>query len=59
MARGTLDDAQMELVRDYGVRRPTLPMWIIGHSSERRKKRPRIDLSNVSEALRRIENWEQ
>ncbi len=59
MARGLLDDSQVELVRDYGVRRPSLPLWVIGHSQERRKKRPRIDLSNISEALRRIENWEQ
>jgi replicative DNA helicase len=58
MARGTLDDAQIELVRDYGVRRPALPLWLVGHSQERRKRRPRIDLTSVEASLRKIENWD-
>lgn len=59
MARGQLDEAQLEMVRDYGVRRAAVPLWFMGHSQERRKKRPRIDLESVSASLRRIENWEQ
>jgi replicative DNA helicase len=59
MARGQLDEAQLELVRDYGVRRSAVPLWFMGHSIERRKKRPYIDLPSVSESLRRIENWEK
>jgi replicative DNA helicase len=59
MARGKLDGTQLELIRDYGVRRVSLPLWFLGHSAERRKKRPRIDLSNICEALSRIENWEE
>jgi len=59
MARGQLDNDQLELVRNYGVRRSALNLWFMGHSIERRKKRPRINLSNITEALARIENWEE
>jgi len=59
MARGQLDEEQLELVRNYGVRRVALPLWFIGHSAEHRKKRPNINLSNITEALQRVENWEQ
>ena len=58
MARGRLDEDQLELVRNYGVRRAAIPIWFMGHSQERRKKRPHIDLSSVDESLMRIENWE-
>jgi replicative DNA helicase len=59
MARGQVDDTQLSLVRDYGVRRIAVPLWFMGHSQERRKKRPRIDLESVSNALRRVEDWEK
>jgi replicative DNA helicase len=59
MARGQLDEEQLELVRNYGVRRTAVPLWLIGHSQERRKKRPRIDLNGVIESLWRMENWEE
>jgi replicative DNA helicase len=57
MARGTIDETQLEIVRDYGIRRSTNPLWFMGFSSERRKKRPRTDLESVDQSLRRIENW--
>ena len=59
MARGQLDSEQIELVREYGVRRANVPLWFMGHSVERRKKRPRIDLTNITDALWRVEDWEQ
>jgi len=59
MARGHLDKDQIELVRNYGVRRSALNLWLMGHSIERRKKRPRINLTNISESLTRVENWEE
>jgi replicative DNA helicase len=59
MARGQLDAAQIELVRDYGVRRVSSPLWFIGHSIERRRQRPIISLTNVERALTRVENWEK
>jgi replicative DNA helicase len=59
MARGHLDEEQIELVRNYGVRRTAIPIWFMGHSIERRKKRPRIHLGNIADALVRIENWEE
>ena len=59
MARGNLDEGQLELIRGYGVRRAAVPLWLIGHSQERRKKRPNINLSSVIESLWRVENWEE
>jgi replicative DNA helicase len=59
MARGKLDEEQLELVRNYGVRRTAIPIWFMGHSIERRKKRPRIHLGNIVDSLVRIENWEE
>jgi replicative DNA helicase len=57
MARGNLDADQIELVRDYGVHSVSSKLWLIGHSQEKRKKRPHIDLTSVANALSRIENW--
>lgn len=59
MARGHVDDNQLESVREYGVRRANVPLWFMGHSQERRKKRPSMKLSDIQEALYRIEDWEQ
>jgi replicative DNA helicase len=59
MARGKLTEEQLELVRNYGVRRASVPLWLLGHSQERRKMRPRIDLSSVINSLWRVENWEE
>jgi len=58
MARGQLDESQLEQVREYGVRRSNVPLWFIGHSQERRKKRPLMTLEGVKEALYRLEDWE-
>jgi replicative DNA helicase len=59
MARGQLNEDQIEIIRSYGIRRVTTPLWLIGHSAERRRKRPKIDLSSITESLFRIENWEK
>lgn len=58
MARGHLNKEQIEQVKDYGVRRANVPLWFIGHSQERRKKRPTMNLESVQEALFRLEDWE-
>lgn len=58
MARGQITPEQMELVRDYGIRRANVPLWFMGHSQERRKKRPLMTLEGVQEALYRLEDWE-
>lgn len=58
MARGQLDESQIEQVREYGVRRASVPLWFMGHSQERRKKRPQMTLEGIKEALYRLEDWE-
>lgn len=58
MARGLLKPDQLELIRNYGIRRASVPLWFMGHSQERRKKRPTMTLENVREALYRLEDWE-
>jgi replicative DNA helicase len=58
MARGQLSTEQVEQVREYGVRRASVPLWFMGHSQERRKKRPLMSLDGVKEALYRMEDWE-
>ena len=50
---------KLSLVRDYGVRRAAVPLWFMGHSQERRKKRPVMNLESIKEALYRLEDWEQ
>jgi replicative DNA helicase len=34
----------------------TRPLWIIGHSIERRKRRPNLTMSNIEQALRWVDN---
>jgi replicative DNA helicase len=55
VAQGRLDDAAFERLRAAAMKRACLPLWLIGHSIERRKKRPRLTLSNVGRALMWIE----
>ena len=37
-------------------KRATMPVWVIGHSIKRRKKRPDLTMSNVLESLQYIED---
>lgn len=48
---GRLDDATWERLQAQAMKRATLPLWIIGHSLERRHKRPNLTLSNIAKAL--------
>jgi replicative DNA helicase len=59
MARGTLTADEIELIRHHGARRVGLPLWFIGHSQERRARRPRMDINNLIEALYAIETWQE
>jgi replicative DNA helicase len=51
MARGTLAAADWESVLASLTGAVGLPLAIIGHSMERRQRRPRLTLSNVGESL--------
>jgi replicative DNA helicase len=56
MARGNIDDVQWAKILAAGMKRKSLPLWYIGHSSERRKKRPSLNLDSISAAIRRMED---
>lgn len=51
IGRGALNDAQWTALQNAATKRATVPTWIIGHSIERRRKRPDLTLSNVARAL--------
>jgi replicative DNA helicase len=56
VAQGRLDDEAMERLQAAAMRRACIPLWLVGHSIERRKKRPRLTMSNVARALTWIED---
>jgi replicative DNA helicase len=56
MSRGEISDEEWESILSAGVKRITLPLWFIGHSMERRRKRPVINMTNLGLALTNIEN---
>jgi replicative DNA helicase len=56
MARGLIDDAAWAKVLKSGVTQGTLPLWFIGHSNERRNKRPHITLDAIEQTLRHTED---
>lgn len=51
MARGTLSDADWNTALASLVGAVGLPLVIIGHSMERRQRRPRLTLTNVGQSL--------
>lgn len=55
MARGEITETEWNKILKAGTKRITMPLWFIGHSMERRKKRPVINLSNLALALTAIE----
>lgn len=57
MARGNITDEQMERIEFAGVNRVNLPLWFMGHSMERRKKRPKITVGAMARSLGEIEKW--
>jgi replicative DNA helicase len=59
MARGTLTPEQIDLVSYHGARRVGLPLWFIGHSQERRARRPQMTIDDLYAALNAIENWQE
>ena len=57
MARGEITEEDWERIKIAGARRSTLPLWFIGHSMERRKKRPVITITAMANALTTVEQW--
>lgn len=59
MVRGEFDDDERVLMQQASMRRVAKPLWFIGHSIERRKKRPQITVELVADALTQIEAWDE
>lgn len=57
MSRGEISDSEWETVLKAGANRVDLPVWYIGHSIARRKKRPSITVDAIGGALGVIEKW--
>ena len=51
MARGNLDDGQIELVRGVAVQYASYPFWIMGHSSQDKKRRPKMTVNDIQSSL--------
>ena len=56
LAQGRCSDIEVEHLRTSAMKRALSPIWLIGHSIERRKKRTRMTLSNVARALQWLDD---
>ena len=54
LAQGKITD--WESLKRAAIRRGTMPIYVLGHSLERRKRRPQLTLTNVALALRIMED---
>ena len=54
MARGEITPEQWNHVLAAGVKRVTNPLWIIGHSAEAKRKRPKLTVNALALALESI-----
>lgn len=57
MARGKIDEPGWNKIKAYETSRINLSLWFIGHSMERRKKRPQLTMNALAKSLDKIENW--
>ena len=58
VAAGELDDAQFERLSAAGMTRAARPLWLLGHSLARRRKRIRMTVYRIEQALFWVEdNW--
>lgn len=59
MAMGRLNPAQWVEIDKAAARRSALPLWVMGHSYERRDgmKRPDMTVNAIEEALKDIQAW--
>lgn len=54
MMRGELDELDWKQLRAGAVDRGTLPWWLVGHSSEGGKRRPRLSMTDAAKVLEYI-----
>ncbi len=59
LARGELEPGDWEALEAAGMKRAALPLWLLGHSLARRRKRIRMTITAIEQALYWIEdNWQ-
>lgn len=58
MAAGEITDEEWEALLSAGARQIVAPLWLIGHSLERRAARPKITMSAIEDGLDYTERWE-
>lgn len=51
MARGDLSETEWKYMLKAAVKRGITPLWLIGHSSQAGKRRPRLSMNDLGEAL--------
>jgi len=51
LMRGELSDTDWKKLRKAAVERGKLPWWLIGHSVKDRRRRPRLSMTDLAEAL--------
>lgn len=56
VSRGEIDDAELEALQNAAAQRAVLPLWLIGHSLAKRKKRAHITIHTLEQALYWIED---
>lgn len=56
IAQGRVSDEAWERLQAAAMQRAAIPLWLIGHSVDRRKRRPDLTLSNVGRALQWIDD---
>lgn len=54
MMQGQLTDSEWHKIKEAGVTRGTLPWCLVGHSSESKKRRPRLSMTDVYDSLAHI-----
>ena len=54
MARGELSETEWQAMMKAAVKRGVTPLWLIGHSSQAGKRRPRLSMSDLAAALEYI-----
>lgn len=56
IARGNITDTQWKSIQDAASSRQTMPIWVIGHSMQTRRKRPHLTMTTIANALRLMED---
>lgn len=56
LAQGKISQDEWKRLEEAAMKRSALPIWLLGHSIKNRRKRHRLTMSNVIDALRWVED---